>query len=647
MAVIYRTDGAWGPGKGSNLQPSEVDGNFYDLSGRLDYIEDNPVLPIEPISITISGYAFEMGLSNGETLGPIAMTMPVPTWRGAWTPLTTYRAMDYITAPDGGFGAVMQGHTSGAVFDWAAVGGNGLPLYREIVGGSGTTAQLGDLTDVALTGIATGDMLAWDAASGYWINITPVELAEAFAVFTGDTGAGGTQGMVPAPEPGDTAAGKVLGAGGGWVTVAAGDGGSSSLSGLTDTAISAPATGHLLRYSSTDGKWHNVTLSALGAGTVSNIDTPSGGGLQGGPITTSGSLSLRAISAGQVVGNSTGASAVPQGVGISAVLDAAIGSDRGSLLHRGTAGWGELTPGTAGLYLRSSGSGADLAWASPAGAGTVQSVGSGPGLTGGPITATGTLALAAVGDGLLLGNVSGGSTAPTATPLTLLLDRYSTAWGAVLYRGASAWTALSPGVSGDVLTSGGINANPLWMAGGGGGASVTIADTPPLDPQPGDLWWSSAAGEGQLFIFYEDADSSAWVVANSTPVAAPKYAIGFSFTGGVPAASQLLGMHRTSKAVTIPANFGAVSGHASQAGGTSSASSSTVVSVDRAVAASPNSFGQIGTVTFAAGTITPTFATAGGIAIDLAQGDVLRVVGPASADATFANFYCTLVAQEQ
>lgn len=644
MAVIYRTDGAWGAGKGSNLAPAEVDGNFYDLSGRLSYIEDNPVEPIAPISITISGYAFEMGLSNGETLGPIAMTMPVPLWRGAWTPLTTYKAMDYITAPDGGYGAVMQGHTSGATFDWAALGTNGLPLYREIVGGSGTTAKLGDLTDVALTGIATGHMLAWDAVSEYWINVSPVDLAAAFAVFGGDTGAGGTQGMVPAPDAGDAAAGKVLGASGEWVTVAAEGGGSTSLSGLTDTAIASPATGHLLRYSSSDGKWHNVTLTALGAGTVSLVDTPAGGGIQGGPITTSGSLSLGAIPSRTVLGNTTGATAVPQGVGVSAIIDAAIGSDRGSLLHRGAAGWTELTAGTAGLYLRSSGTGADLAWASPAGSGTVQSVGSGAGLTGGPITGTGTLSLAGISDGLLLGNVSGGTTAPTATPLTLLLDRYSTAWGAVLYRGASAWTALAPGTSGNVLTSNGVNANPSWAAGGGSGASITISDTAPLSPSPGALWWSST--DGQLYIFYNDGSSSQWVVANAMPVSAPRYAIGISYTGGVAAASQLLGLHRVSKAITIPANFGTVAGHASQAGGTAAATASVIMSVDRALAVTATTFAQIGTITIIAGSVSPTFHTNADLPIDVAQGDVLRVVAPASPDATLANFYCTLVAQE-
>jgi len=242
MPIVYRTDGAWGTGKGSNLSPGEVDGNFYDLDGRVTYIEDNPVLPIEPISITITGYNFYMGLSNGETLGPVTMTMPVPEWRGEWTPATIYHDMDFITAPmpDGGFGAVMQGHTSAATFDWAALGTNGLPLYRQIVGGSGDTIALAGLTDVALAGLATGDMLVWDGASSYWRNFDPAEVAEQFAVFEGDTGSGGAQGMVPAPVAGDAAAHKFLAASGAWEVPATGSGGSGATGATGATGPTGP-----------------------------------------------------------------------------------------------------------------------------------------------------------------------------------------------------------------------------------------------------------------------------------------------------------------------------------------------------------------------------------------------------------------------
>jgi hypothetical protein len=43
------------------------------------------------------------------------------------------------------------------------------------------------------------------------------KIAATDAVFTGDSGSGGTSGLVPAPAAGDAALNKVLGAGGGWV----------------------------------------------------------------------------------------------------------------------------------------------------------------------------------------------------------------------------------------------------------------------------------------------------------------------------------------------------------------------------------------------------------------------------------------------
>jgi hypothetical protein len=134
--------------------------------------------------------------------------------------------------------------------------------------------------------------------------------------------------------------------------------------------------------------------------------------------------------------------------------------------------------------------------------------------------------------------------------------------------------------------------------------------------------------------------SSAWTVQR------PRYSVGFSFVGGVLATNQLIGLHQFSKAVTINGNFGAYLGHNPRAGGTANATASTVITVQRAVAASPTSFSTVGTITFAAGTITPTFTTTGGAAVSFAAGDVMRLIGPSTADTTFANIYCTLIGWE-
>lgn len=54
--------------------------------------------------------------------------------------------------------------------------------------------------------------------------------------------------------------------------------------------------------------------------------------------------------------------------------------------------------------------------------------------------------------------------------------------------------------------------NGAWQtigSGGGGGASVTVSDTPPLSPATGDLWFDS--DDATLYVWYDDGDSTQWV----------------------------------------------------------------------------------------------------------------------------------------
>jgi len=515
MAIVYRTDGAWGSGQGTNLSPAQVDGNFYDVTTRVTYIEDNPVEPITPIAINIEGGQFTMGLSDGSTLGPITITYPMPLWRGDWAPSVEYNEMDFFTAPDGGLGAVMIGHTSAATFDWGALSG-GAPVYQQLVGGSGTTSGIADLTDVALGTQADNDMLVWDGPAALWRNETPAAVVVNLPAFGGSTGStAGAKGIVPAPAAGDNTAGKFLSAGGAWAVPATGSGGSTSLAGLSDVSISSPVDLSLLQYHATDGKWHNATLAALGSGTVTSVD--SGAGLAGGPITATGILSLAPIGTNTLLANTTGGTAVPAGVSLSVLLDAAIGSARGSILRRGASTWAVLTPGSAGTYLKSGGTGADLSWDAPAGSGTVTSIATAGGVTGGPITGSGTISLDPIATSRVLANISGATAAPTPVSVALLLDNaLGTTQGSIIYRSATAWVALPPGTAGQVLATGGAGANPSWAA--GGGASITIGDTPPTSPapQPGDAWWDSVGG--QLYIRYQDPTGPAqWVPASNQP----------------------------------------------------------------------------------------------------------------------------------
>ena len=75
----------------------------------------------------------------------------------------------------------------------------------------------------------------------------------------------------------------------------------------------------------------------------------------------------------------------------------AITTTRGSLLYRGSSVWQGLAPGTSGYVLTSQGAGADPAWASISGTGTVTSVAmtvpSILSVSGSPVTISGTLAV--------------------------------------------------------------------------------------------------------------------------------------------------------------------------------------------------------------------------------------------------------------
>ena len=54
-----------------------------------------------------------------------------------------------------------------------------------------------------------------------------------------------------------------------------------------------------------------------------------------------------------------------------------------------------------------------------------------------------------------------------------------------------------------------VDTSPIGSGGGGGSFSVTTDDNEPSNPSDGDLWWKS--NEGQLKVYYQDANSSQWV----------------------------------------------------------------------------------------------------------------------------------------
>ena len=74
-------------------------------------------------------------------------------------------------------------------------------------------------------------------------------------------------------------------------------------------------------------------------------------------------VSVPTIGNAQILANTSGSTAVPVGTGLSVLLDAALGSTRGSIIARGAVGWGLIGPGLSGQVPTSNGT--DIAMATP------------------------------------------------------------------------------------------------------------------------------------------------------------------------------------------------------------------------------------------------------------------------------------------
>jgi fibronectin-binding autotransporter adhesin len=107
------------------------------------------------------------------------------------------------------------------------------------------------------------------------------------------------------------------------------------------------------------------------------------------------------------------------------------------------------------------------------------------------VTTSGTVtaALASAGAYNLLANNTGSSATPTYVTLPALMNNaLGSTQGDVLYQNGTTWTVLTPGTSGQVLTTGGPSANPSWttVSGGGGALSWQSVQTSDFSAVSGD-----------------------------------------------------------------------------------------------------------------------------------------------------------------
>ena len=116
-ALKYRTDdgGQWGTGLGRDLNPEEIDQNFYDVETRLDAVETNPAMPAEIDAISVEGNQLTITLSDNTVFGPYALPQAAFRFTGAFQPTHDYKKYDFLTANSGLY-MVLHNFTSGASF---------------------------------------------------------------------------------------------------------------------------------------------------------------------------------------------------------------------------------------------------------------------------------------------------------------------------------------------------------------------------------------------------------------------------------------------------------------------------------------------------------------------------------------------------
>lgn len=131
MPIVYRTTdmAKWGVGKGANLQPVEVDVNFWELLQAIGAIQ--LLEPVQISNITVNGNEMTIHMDDASTFGPFTLPTATFRFRGPWAPLTNYLANDLVTA-DGGLYFVNQNHLSDSAFnpDAASMAG---PYYAFVM----------------------------------------------------------------------------------------------------------------------------------------------------------------------------------------------------------------------------------------------------------------------------------------------------------------------------------------------------------------------------------------------------------------------------------------------------------------------------------------------------------------------------------
>lgn len=160
-ALVYRTNGAWGNGKGGNLTPAEVDSNFAALAAALGEVEAQPADVIDLIEV--ANNKLTIHTSSDQSFGPFALPIAAIEYDGDFVPFNTYSASTLITANNALY-YITADHVSEGTFDPSR------SVYREVMPFP-TGYEVGFFYPGAVgTGLSTGDtMLAHACTRAFYL----------------------------------------------------------------------------------------------------------------------------------------------------------------------------------------------------------------------------------------------------------------------------------------------------------------------------------------------------------------------------------------------------------------------------------------------------------------------------------------------
>lgn len=145
------------------------------------------------------------------------------------------------------------------------------------------------------------------------------------------------------------------------------------------------------------------------------------------------------------------------------------------------------------------------------------------------------------------------------------------------------------------------------------------------------------AGTG-VTISVNDAGDQITIAADGSDLIPFIYAPSVYYPGVMKTSAITMLRHTFVEDCTLPGDC-----DGSMGGGEVNATVTTGYVIQRSLAVTPDTFVDIGTITYASGSHIPTFGTSGSADFTYAKGDTLRIIGPDVPDATLSDTNFTLL----